>query len=540
MLVLIIALPIFTVAQDVELDFVASGFSRPCEIVHAGDERLFVVEQGGQVHVLYTDGEVASIPFLDISDRVDANGGEKGLLGLAFPPDYCTSGVFYVNYTHTDNFQLYTRISRFAISETDPNIANEDSEEILMQFEQDFSNHNGGHIEFGPDGYLYIATGDGGSGGDPNNRAQDIMSFLGKILRIDVSTTPYTIPDDNPYAFVDFGLDEIWSYGLRNPWKFTFDSENGDMYIGDVGQSNREEVSFQAGGSAGGLNFGWRCYEGFEPYNTNGCALGLDYAEPIFDYAWGQSANGYRCAVTGGQVYRGPSFSALSGKYLFCDYCSPEYWLLWQENGEWQHFVGTGFQSGIVSFGTDVFGEMYAVKGSPGTVYRVLESTGELADHIQVVFGAEGATLSSPLDGADFEWYLDGNLIDGESGSTLSTNESGVYTLVITTEAGCRITTNPQDIVISSTNDHASVQVFHVFPNPSKDEIWIDVQVETSVGRQLIVNVFSIDGRLVGVKTLQQTEGKIQLDLASMDAGMYLVQLTDGFEVLGARKIVRQ
>ncbi|MFT6175517.1 MAG: glucose/arabinose dehydrogenase, partial [Cryomorphaceae bacterium] len=250
--------------EDFSIDHetVLSGISSATTITHAGDERIFATEQPGRIRVFYRDGTLESEPFIDIQSRVQDAGGEQGLLGLAFEPDFCESGRFYVNYT-ADDGGLVTRISRFSVDEDNPMIGDPDSEEILIQFDQDFGNHNGGHIEFGSDGFLYIGTGDGGSGGDPNNRAQNITSYLGKMLRIDVSPeTGYDIPLDNPYIFDDFGQDEIWSYGLRNPWKFAFDRQSGDMYIADVGQNAFEEVNFESADAEGGLNYGWRCYEG--------------------------------------------------------------------------------------------------------------------------------------------------------------------------------------------------------------------------------------------------------------------------------------
>lgn len=222
MLIGLAFLPIVARGQyDVSLNEIAEGYNRPCEIVNAGDERLFILEQTGFIRILYTDGTKESEPFMDISGRVDASGGEMGLLGLAFSPDYCTSGVFYVNYTTTENGQRKTHISRFLVDPDNENHGLENSENVLLSYDQPFSNHNGGHIEFGPDGYLYIGAGDGGSGGDPFNNAQNLQKYLGKLLRIDVTgptpELPYTIPSDNPFNDVDGALGEIWAFGLRNP-----------------------------------------------------------------------------------------------------------------------------------------------------------------------------------------------------------------------------------------------------------------------------------------------------------------------------------
>ncbi|NEN24162.1 cadherin [Cryomorpha ignava] len=373
MLILLGFLPSLAFGQyDIDLELLAGGYNQPTEIVNSGDSRLFVVEKSGKIKILYTDGVQESTPFLDITSNVNS-GGEKGLLGLAFAPDYSTSGKFYVNYTFTANDSLFTRISRFSVDLDNENLANADSEESLLEFYQPFGNHNGGQVEFGPDGYLYIATGDGGSGGDPFNNGQNKMTFLGKLLRINVSTTPYSIPSDNPFVNDDFGLNEIWAYGLRNPWKFAFDAETGDLYIGDVGQSAIEEVDFQPAGAPGGANYGWRCYEGTQPYQSPQCNDSIVVTDPVFEYSHSDG-----CSITGGRVYRGNAFPNLVGKYILTDFCSGNYWLLWQEDGVWQSFEGGLLSTQIVAFGEDMWGEMYAVKTSNGTIHKVIDASAEI------------------------------------------------------------------------------------------------------------------------------------------------------------------
>lgn len=372
MLIVLSLVPLLAYGQyDIDLESIAVGYNQPTDIVNSGDARLFVVEKNGKIKILYTDGVQESTPYLDITSKVNS-GGEKGLLGLAFAPDYSTTGLFYVNYTFIRNDSLFTRIARFSVSSDNANVALASSEESLLEFYQPYSNHNGGQLEFGPDGYLYIATGDGGGGGDPNNNAQNRMSFLGKLLRIDVSTTPYSIPGDNPFISDDLGLDEIWAYGLRNPWKFAFDAETGDLYIADVGQSAIEEVDFQPSNAPGGANYGWRCYEGTQPYQMSQCAGIGAVVDPIFEYGHSDG-----CSITGGRVYRGNSFPNFEGKYILTDFCSGNYWLLWQENGVWQSFEGGFLASQIVAFGEDMWGEMYAVNTSNGNIYRVTEVSGE-------------------------------------------------------------------------------------------------------------------------------------------------------------------
>ena len=253
--VLVLFFPLLLFSQDVALQSFATGFTKPVDIKHAGDTRLFIVEQDGVIKILNSAGITNSTPFLDINARVRSSGSEQGLLGLAFDPNYTTNSRFYVNYINNSG---NTVIARFTTS-SNPDVAGATSEEILLTVNQPYSNHNAGSLVFGNDGYLYIALGDGGSGGDPQNFAQNLQSLLGKILRIDVSgATSYTVPATNPFVGNPAGLDEIWSYGLRNPWKMSFDSDTNELWIGDVGQSNKEEIN-NVPIIDTGYNFGWKC-----------------------------------------------------------------------------------------------------------------------------------------------------------------------------------------------------------------------------------------------------------------------------------------
>ena len=309
---LVACITILTYSQP-DIDLVAFGptFSEPCVIKHANDDRLFIVEKSGRIIILNSNETVNAMPFLDITGLV-LNGGERGLLGLAFHPDYVTNGYFYVNYT---NLSGNTVVSRFSRSTTDPNLANPSSESILLTVTQPFSNHNGGDIAFGPDGYLYIALGDGGSGGDPGNRAQNLNVLLGKLLRIDVdSGSPYGIPSDNPYLNDGNNntLPEIWAYGLRNPWRFSIDFTDGDLWIADVGQNQYEEIN-RVPVSVGGINYGWRCYEANYTYNNTGCPAPNTMVFPVSEY----SHSSDRCSITGGYKYNGTMYPNFQGLYFF-------------------------------------------------------------------------------------------------------------------------------------------------------------------------------------------------------------------------------
>lgn len=330
-------------------------FSRPVDIQDPGDGRLLVVEQRGVIRIVQ-DGIVLPEPFLDLRDRVGAFANEQGLLGLALHPEYASNGRFFVDYTDLNGD---TVISRFEVS-SDPNRADPSSETVLIHFDQPYANHNGGEVVFGPDGYLYIGSGDGGSAGDPQGKGQSLDTFLGKILRIDVDHgDPYAIPPDNPFP----SRPEIWAYGLRNPWRFAFDSLTGDLYVADVGQGNWEEVDFQPAGAPGGTNYGWNILEGTHSY-AGGTTEGL--TPPVAEYSHDSG-----CAVTGGVVARDPSLPELTGVYLYGDYCSGLIWgLVRDATGAWQNSLLFETGLSISSFGQGRGGQIYLLDLG-GAIYRL-------------------------------------------------------------------------------------------------------------------------------------------------------------------------
>ena len=342
----------------------AKGLISPVCISNAGDSRLFVIDQHGLIMIVDSTGNVNPQPFLDITSKV-TYGGESGLLGIAFHPQYKTNGYFYVNYTGVGDS---THISRFSVNAFDPNKADSSGEQKLMTIYQPFVNHNGGDLCFGPDGYLYIGLGDGGSAGDPGNRSQNMMEFLGKILRIDVNSgIPYSVPQTNPFYNSTTARKEIWALGLRNPWRFSFDRLTGDLWIGDVGQNAIEEIDYQPSTSKGGENYGWRCYEGNTLYDTTGCNSISNYTFPVTTYP-----HGPECAVTGGYVDRSSVSSSFYGYYFFADYCSDKIWTLHNVAGNWVVqdfglFPGNNFSS----FGEDAFGRLYVAGITSGKLYRI-------------------------------------------------------------------------------------------------------------------------------------------------------------------------
>jgi hypothetical protein len=375
----------------IEIDPYLSGFSSPVHIANAKDSsnRLFVVERAGVIHVV-KNGVVSTTPFLGIQDRVQSTGGEEGLLSMAFPPDYASKGYFYVYYTNKNGDN---QVSRFYLSD-DVDVADPTSEELIINFSHPVhANHNGGQIAFGPDGFLYIATGDGGGGGDPDENGQNPASLLGKILRIDVEfgfingtysheiylpmvmnennsqqILRYRIPTENPFVDTEGYRGEIWALGLRNPWRFSFDRTLGDLFIADVGQSSWEEVNFQSAKSNGGENYGWNEMEGEVCYLPN-CDL-TGKTSPLFVY---QTHVDGSCSVTGGFIYRGIINTGMSGIYFFGDYCNGRITGLQFDGTNWYSQVLLDTDVNISTFGEDESGELYLADITSGTIYQIVE-----------------------------------------------------------------------------------------------------------------------------------------------------------------------
>ncbi len=350
---------------------VVMGLSQPLFITHAGDGsgEIYVVEKAGRVEVA-KDGVKRTVPFLNITDRVRSSGSEQGLLGLAFHPNYKTNGWFYVNYTDLNGD---TVIARYTAS-GDRRVADANSQKQILFVAQPYANHNGGNLIFGPDGMLWIGLGDGGSAGDPQRNGQNKAALLGKMLRIDVDRgDPYAIPRDNPFVNDPGARGEVWAFGLRNPWRYSFDRATGDLYIADVGQNAWEEIDFVAAGTRGGMNFGWNRMEGahcYPPSVTNCDPGGVTL--PVAEYRNPQEG----CSVTGGYVYRGKQFPGLSGIYFFSDYCNPTLWSLKRSSdGTWtrtEAIPRVSGSPGFSSFGEDEAGELYLTGLNNGIIYQLV------------------------------------------------------------------------------------------------------------------------------------------------------------------------
>ncbi len=386
---------------------VASGIDRPVFVTHAGDGsgRLFVIEQEGAIRIIDADGTLLPTPFLDIDGTVrngDSGGDERGLLGLAFHPDYATEGAagegkFYVDYTGVGGD---TYVAEYQVSAGNANVADAGTARIVMFIDQPFSNHNGGWLSFGPDGYLYVASGDGGSGNDPQNNASRLNERLGKIHRIDIdgdddfpsdANQNYEIPSDNPFVGTAGAFESIWHYGLRNPWRTSFDTATGDMWIADVGQNAWEEVNHNVD-NVGGLNYGWRCREGL--HSTGLSCSSTGHTQPQHEYSHG----GGNCSITGGYVYRGCELGEdYQGLYFFGDYCGGSVWTLDPSNG---YAVNTEFSFGfgLASFGQGQDGELYVTDVFGGQVFKIINPSAPDENDNGISDACEATKTSCPAD----------------------------------------------------------------------------------------------------------------------------------------------
>jgi len=360
-------------AVKLQVKTLVDKLDRPVFVTHAGDGsgRLFIVEKPGAIRI-YRAGKLLSTPFLDIKEQVKSSGSEQGLLGLAFAPDYAQSGYFFVNYIDLDG---NTVIARFQVSTSNPDQADAKREFKVLQIKQPAANHNGGMLAFAADGKLFVGMGDGGGGGDTYGNGQNPQTLLGKLLRLDVTSQPdqpYVVPPDNPWVKAKWNNQEmkpeVWALGLRNPWRFSFDRQTHDLWIGDVGQNQYEEINFVPATSRGGLNFGWPYREGLHCYKDDENCNMLGLTPPVAEYD-----HSHGCSVTGGYVYRGKAFPALNGVYLYGDYCQGNIWATWPApDRTWRTAQLLDTDLSISAFGEDEAGELYVTDLSGGTVSQVV------------------------------------------------------------------------------------------------------------------------------------------------------------------------
>ncbi|MCB0736556.1 MAG: PQQ-dependent sugar dehydrogenase [Bacteroidetes bacterium] len=444
-------------AQKLTLTEFATGLKNPIGIENCGDERLFILEQPGTISIINENGEKETTPFIDLTSKIKSSGNEQGLLGLAFHPRYKVNGYFFVNYTNTSGG---TTVARYQVS-NDVNVADASSEKIVLSVTQPYSNHNGGHLAFGNDGCLYIGLGDGGSGGDPQNNAQNTNSMLGKMLRLDIDTEkPYQIPANNPFVEDENVLDEIWSIGLRNPWRYSIDKLTGNWWIADVGQDKWEEIDFESAESNGANNYGWRCYEGSYEYNTNNCEAASTYTKPIFEY---KNENQTGCSVTGGFVYRGAKYKSLFGKYVFTDFCTGNIWTITQNGNVFKDsLLGKFTAFNYSTFGQDQYGELYLAERSNGKIMRI--DVDECKPSAAIWSSKSSITLSEnePLNAVfhpsmSYQWVLNGEEISGETKHELKVTKTGNYQVIVTNETDCADTST----VVTVTDITSSSREFN-------------------------------------------------------------------------------
>lgn len=510
--------------QDLVLTPFATEYDEPVGVENMGDERLFVIEQKGVIQMLDTAGEKKSNPFLNIEDKVNDRGNEQGLLGLAFHPEYRSNGLLYVNYTIGSRA---TVIAEYKVS-NDKDVVDVNSERILMTIAQPYSNHNGGCIEFGPDGYLYIGMGDGGFAGDPKNAGQTPAEQLGKMLRIDVNQgEPYGIPSDNPFIDKEEYAAEIWAMGLRNPWRFEFDPFNGDLWIADVGQDKWEEISFQPGSSSGGENYGWRCRESAHDYRPGDCDENTVLTDPVFEFANNKT---FGCSVTGGHVYRGALHSDLFGKYLFTDYCSGNIWVTTKNNNDFQtELLGQFVQNNYSSFAYDMSGETYLCERATGRIMKV--STKGNCKPVAHFKGFEEETVwtvGSPLEagkanGLSYKWLLDGKELN-ETSNKLIPEATGTYTCIVTNLRNCSDTIN-LDItaLITSQQEITKLTKAQIFPNPANERL--TVKIPSDWPQLDEISILDVSGKTTQLrKKIGPNQEIINLHIATLSKGAHLIQ----------------
>lgn len=454
---------------NINLEVFASGFNDPVDITNAGDDRLFIVEREGYIKITDSLGTVYPQDFLNLQDQIESGYQEQGLLGLAFHPDYASNGFFYVNYTDLSG---NTVVSKFTVSTFDADVADPATELIIFTCVQPFTNHNGGCLKFGPDGYLYIGLGDGGSAGDPGDRAQNPENKLGKMHRIDVDGgSPYSIPFDNPFATATDTLPEIWAIGYRNPWRFSFDKLSGNLWVGDVGQNLKEELDVEAAGS-GGHNYGWRCYEGYDEFNTADCEDDSTYVFPIFDYPHNFSTGGF--SITGGVVYRGDNYPGMYGYYVCADYVSGNWWWVAADLGlPWFYERMDDIEADISCFGVDVNNELYCGDFSSGIIYRVTDTCGDFlisataTDYTcGITNGTANLTINSGISPFDIEWS------NGEITEDIIGLLPGIYSVAVTDNAGCVRTTFVSIAEIPAFSAEISVAGNVLTANTGVEWIW--------------------------------------------------------------------
>ena len=517
---------------------VSSGLIAPLDIINAGDgsNRLFIVGRTGLVRIV-SGGTLVSGNFLDIHDSLPP-GDENGLLSMVFHPNYINNGYFFIYYLN-ENFDV--RITRFkAASPASNNPVDQTTGVVLMTIPENNSYHNGGKLNFGPDGNLYFATGDGSPGGDPDNQAQNGNLLVGKMIRINVDnfTTPpyYTIPVDNPYVNDPNVRDEIFAIGLRNPWRWSFDRLNNNVWIADVGEAAWEEINYRPFATSGGINYGWRCYEGNQDYIAAGCLPPASYIFPIFDYPHNAATGGF--SVTGGYVYRGTEYAALYGYYICSDYVSGNAWLIKPNGSGWNISQQIGVPGSIVGYGEAENGALYAV-ALTGTLYKITTTGGPLPvtllQFTAKAFSGYNDLRWKTINEQNVAWYetefsINGvNYVSAGKVNAINTTSENNYSfqhfitrftklfyrIKITNKDG---SSTYSDVVILNKNEKAYFNIYPTLITDNQINIISDKAVE-----QLII--FSAEGKKVFERRLNNLSGTINISLPNLQKGLYIVQV---------------
>jgi glucose/arabinose dehydrogenase len=524
--ILALAAPLLLAAQvlnkpKVALRNWATGFNEPVCLAHCGDSRLFVVEKDGIINIVSDSMTVVPQPFLDISGPVNSAGNEQGLLGLAFEPNYLDSGYFYVYYiAGTGNGN--SRVSRFRVSD-DPDSADVASEQILYEWPQPYANHNGGDIHFGPDGYLYVGFGDGGSGNDPEQNGQDYLEPLAGMIRIDVSQhdSTYLIPPSNPFSY-ETGTDtlpETWAVGLRNPFRWSFDRQTGDLWIGDVGQNAWEEVDFWPAGDNSCPNFGWRCREAFVAtpgISQTNCQGAQFYESPLaaFDHA----GQGW-CSVIGGYVYRGSWYPHHTGHYIFTDYCAGDFLTFAEGSNSDVDTMLMSATLGYAAFGEDVDGQLYVADQQGGTVQKLYDPC-PMADPAITNDGY----ICTATAGNSYQWYLNGVLISGANQQTYIPQVSGNYQVRVNFGTPCTLFSDTLAFIATGIIEQQNGGVA-VFPQPARNEVTIERSAMAEIADLAIIDGL---GRSVVKARWSIGQKQMTLNVELLPAGAYVLRMSGG------------
>ncbi len=513
------------------------GVTQPTDIKHAGDGRLFVCERQGKIRIADANGVLLTQPFLDISNLVSTVHPEQGLLGLAFSPNYASDGAFFIYYTDkvdTGN----TVVARYQVSATNADSADENSATIILTQVQPERYHNGGCLQFDKNNYLYIGLGDGGLVNDPNNTSQNKLTKLGKILRIDVLSQPgtYQIPPDNPYFGMASALNEIWHFGLRNPWRFSFDTLKNDLWIGDVGQGNWEEIN-KTPLTQSGLNLGWSCRQGAHNHITSHCLAGTVFFDPQFEY----DHSGGNCSVTQGYVYRGALVNSLYGFDVYGDYCSGNIYKLTTDSP----YTSTQILTTTINpstFGVDMYGELYVADYS-GAIYQFADSVCQPAAFItnltDTFYCGDSVLLFTPNNPAlTYQWFYNATPITNATSNTYYASQSGNYTVYTEKNIACFNTSSAYSLgnCILSVNNMPMHERLSVYPNPANNEFTLS-GITFEKGDEIIVT--TAIGKKIKTWLVAEKTSNIKLQTSNLANGIYFLQInTNNISV--CKKIIVQ